>query len=78
VPIYEFACGRCGESFEELTSAGETPRCPKCSGSDVRRVFSTVSPTPRLGLRGGDARRSEAKRMARRERDAERRGRGER
>ena len=73
MPIYEFACDRCGAAFEELTGAGETPRCPECSSPDVRRLYSTVSRTPRLGLRGADARRSDARRRAERERAAERR-----
>jgi putative FmdB family regulatory protein len=73
VPIYEFECERCGARFDELTTAGERPACPKCSAPDVRRIFSTVARTPRLGLRGADARRSEAKRRAERERSAERR-----
>jgi putative FmdB family regulatory protein len=73
MPIYEFECGACGERFEELTSADATPNCPRCSGTDVTRLISLVSPTPKIGLRGGDARRSEAKRRDRRERERERR-----
>jgi putative FmdB family regulatory protein len=73
VPIYEFSCRRCGERFEELVRAGETPACPSCSAADVERLLSGGVATLRIGLRGGDARRSEAKRRAQRERAAERR-----
>jgi putative FmdB family regulatory protein len=75
MPIYEFACPRCGARFEELARADEAPRCPDCGGADVERLISLVAPTPKFGLRGGDARRSEARRYDRRERDRER-GRG--
>ena len=74
MPIYEFKCARCGARFEELTKVGETPHCPDCTSPDVERLFSNVS-TLRIGLRGGDARRSEAQRRVKRERAAERRAR---
>jgi putative FmdB family regulatory protein len=73
VPIYEFDCLSCGAVFEELTKAEATPECPSCGGIDVDRRISLVAPTPRIGLRGGDARRSEARRRDSRERAAERR-----
>jgi putative FmdB family regulatory protein len=75
MPIYEFDCAGCGERFEELVGVGETPRCPRCGGGDVRRRISLVAPPPKIGLRGGDARRSEAQRYDRRERDRERKSR---
>lgn len=76
MPIYEFECTTCNERFEELTSADATPPCPACGGSEVRRMISLVAPTPKIGLRGRDARRSEAKRYDRRERKRERKQRG--
>jgi putative FmdB family regulatory protein len=72
MPIYEFSCAGCGERFEELTKMGETATCPACGGADVEQLISAVS-TLRIGLRGGDARRSEAKRRERRERAVEKR-----
>jgi putative FmdB family regulatory protein len=75
MPIYEFRCGGCGEQFEELVAIDATPPCPRCGGH-AERLISLVSPPPKIGLRGGDARRSEAKRRARREQAAERRARG--
>jgi putative FmdB family regulatory protein len=71
MPIYEFACGACGEHFEELTRADATPRCPACGATEAERLISLVAPRPKIGLRGNDARRSEAKRKERRERAAE-------
>ena len=77
MPIFEFSCLGCGERFEELVRAGERPPCPRCGGADAERLYSPVSPPARIGLRGREARRSDATRRAReelrRERAAERR-----
>lgn len=74
VPIYEFACGDCGERFEELCGAGELPACPRCGGSGATRVLSGVSPPGRLPrgakVKSSDSRRSERE-AARGERIAE-------
>ena len=71
VPIYEFSCTSCGERFEELTAIDATPPCPRCGAPDAKRLISQYAHL-RIGLRGGDARRSEARRRDRREREAER------
>ena len=73
VPIYDFACDACGARFEELVRAGELPACPECGAAEPRRLLSPVAPSPRIGLRGGDARRSDAQRRAREERGREER-----
>jgi putative FmdB family regulatory protein len=74
VPIYEFECTGCGERFEELVKADEMPACPSCGEREVERRLSGQFAHLRIGLRGADARRSEAKRRDRRERARERRG----
>lgn len=72
MPIYEFTCGACGARFEELVKPGETPQCQSCGSADsVERQISLVAPTPKIGLRGRDARRSEAQRYDKRERARE-------
>ncbi|HEX8645582.1 MAG TPA: zinc ribbon domain-containing protein [Thermoleophilaceae bacterium] len=73
MPIYEFSCDACGTAFEELTRADELPPCPSCGAPEPRRVLSQVAPTPRIGLRGAEARRSDATRRAREERKREER-----
>jgi putative FmdB family regulatory protein len=43
MPIFEFTCERCGESFEELVrSANDTSKviCPKCSSNQVEKKVS--------------------------------------
>ena len=66
MPIYEFECEDCGERFEELVAADASASCPAC-GADGRRLFSGQVATLKMGLRGGDARRSDATRKAREE-----------
>ena len=73
MPIYDFACESCGTVFEELTRMGELPPCPNCGAPEPRRLLSQVAPTPRIGLRGAEARRSDATRKAREERKREQR-----
>jgi putative FmdB family regulatory protein len=73
MPIYDFRCESCGAEFEELVPAGELPPCPSCGAPEPRRLLSQVAPTPRIGLRGAEARRSDATRKAREERKREER-----
>jgi len=40
MPIYEYACDKCGEEFEKLVHAGQKVSCPKCGNEDVRKKFS--------------------------------------
>lgn len=73
MPIYDFRCDSCGTEFEELVRATETPPCPSCGAADPRRLLSQVSPPQRIGLRGMEAKRSDATRGAREERKREER-----
>lgn len=46
MPIFEFTCERCGESFEELVRSGnDTSKviCPKCSSNQVKKKISLFS-----------------------------------
>ncbi len=45
MPIYEYACEECGESFEELYLPGaakQPPVCPRCGAAQVRRKVSAA------------------------------------
>jgi putative FmdB family regulatory protein len=39
VPVYDFACGSCGNRFERLVSSwrSPSPECPACAGPTRRR-----------------------------------------
>jgi len=43
MPIYEYRCADCGKKFEVLVLRAETEssiRCPKCSGTNMKRLIS--------------------------------------
>lgn len=44
MPIYEYKCGKCNESFSVVMSLTERDRkkvrCPKCKSLKVRPVYS--------------------------------------
>jgi putative FmdB family regulatory protein len=46
MPLYEYRCTACGETFEILASLAardEKAVCPACSGHQVTRVFSPIT-----------------------------------
>jgi putative FmdB family regulatory protein len=40
MPIYEYACRKCGAEFERLVRKGTTPTCSSCGSEDLDRRFS--------------------------------------
>lgn len=46
MPIYEFNCLDCGQTFEHLVmgAGNEGPCCPHCSGTELVRVLSPSAP----------------------------------
>ena len=51
MPIYEYACGKCGHEFEVEQRITEDPvkTCPKCRARKVKRLISQTS----FVLKGG-------------------------
>ena len=44
MPIYEFRCHDCGESFEELVGLSvESIPCPKCGSDHTGKLVSLIS-----------------------------------
>lgn len=43
MPIYEFHCEKCEHEFEILTRSGETPECPECHSTELRKKWSTFT-----------------------------------
>lgn len=58
VPIFEFECKDCCQTFERIMSATECeqapPSCPQCGGTHVERLLSAFSAC-RPTSDGGDA-----------------------
>ncbi len=55
MPIYEFECRSCGETFEEFVfraKDAEKVSCPKCKKEQAKRVLSATSSFG-LGAGGG-------------------------
>lgn len=40
MPIYEYQCRACPETFELLIRGEMTPKCPKCESEDLERLIS--------------------------------------
>jgi putative FmdB family regulatory protein len=74
MPLYDFRCRACGESFEARVPHSQTPPCPLC-GAETERLLSVFAGPFTVGLRGYAARRSNAARAAREELRRERRAR---
>ncbi len=58
MPIYEFACGNCGATFEKLCrlSDAAAPACPKCGSSETTKKFSEcVARSGGSGAKGGES-----------------------
>ncbi|MBI4604231.1 MAG: zinc ribbon domain-containing protein [Planctomycetes bacterium] len=52
MPIYEFACARCGATFEELLPSSrrdEPQKCPSCGARAHRGVTACAAPAPTKG-----------------------------
>ena len=46
MPLYEYRCTACGETFEIIASLAERDEkavCPTCGGHDTVRVFSPIT-----------------------------------
>jgi putative FmdB family regulatory protein len=44
LPIYEYRCGACERTFEELVrSSSEEIACPACASREVKRLLSVFS-----------------------------------
>jgi putative FmdB family regulatory protein len=57
MPLYEYECGRCAKTFEELVSNGAAPpACPACAQRDeVARIpFARLMVTKKEDLRPPD------------------------
>jgi len=40
MPLYEYACKKCGHEFEALVFSGEEAACPECESRTLERRLS--------------------------------------
>ena len=41
MPIFEYACRKCGHEFETLVRPGsDAPSCPSCHGTELEKLLS--------------------------------------
>lgn len=73
MPLYDFRCHSCDNTFEARTAVDELPACPACGATNTERQLSGFAGPFTVGLRGAAARRSNAQRSAREEQRRERR-----
>lgn len=68
MPIYEYACGGCGEQFELLVRAGDVPLCPSCGGADLERQLSAFGVKTAAGSKAALARAKQDQKKANKDR----------
>jgi putative FmdB family regulatory protein len=44
MPIYDYRCSDCGNTFETLVKKDTVPACPKCKSSHLEKLLSIPSP----------------------------------
>ena len=56
MPLFEYQCKTCGHRFEVLVVGSRKPACPRCSGEELEKQFSTFGlGGPGRGFGGGFA-----------------------
>jgi putative FmdB family regulatory protein len=57
MPLYEYLCYKCGNSFEKLRRIADDDRelrCPACGSEKIERVLSSFSSRGCSGSSSGD------------------------
>jgi len=49
MPIYEFKCKKCDQTFEQLLIGSDKPSCTACNSKDVVRLMSVCGFVSRDG-----------------------------
>lgn len=62
MPLYDYQCRDCAQTFELLVRSSVTPACPKCGGQHLEKLLSCPAPP---GQSAGQVKR--ARRQAARE-----------
>lgn len=55
MPLYEYSCTACGETFEALVRGSERPSCPKCQSADLKQLLSVTAAPSGSGASSGES-----------------------
>ncbi len=58
MPIFEYACRKCGHEFETLVRSDSVPGCPGCSSTELEKklsVFATAGAAANARVRSTNA-----------------------
>jgi putative FmdB family regulatory protein len=55
MPVYEYACRKCGHEFEELVFGDEKPACPNCKAKTPQKKFSVFGTQAEASSSAADA-----------------------
>jgi putative FmdB family regulatory protein len=61
MPMYDYRCSACGQSFELLVRSSTVPTCPHCSSTALERQLSLTSPQGTSGAIMAAGRRAAAR-----------------
>lgn len=61
MPIYDFLCTRCEHPFESLVRGMDTPACPECGSTQVKKLLSAPNAQGRTKAIVASARRQAAR-----------------
>ena len=43
MPLYSYACEKCGAEFELLVQSSDAPTCPSCGGQQLKRLVARIA-----------------------------------
>ena len=43
MPMFEFTCRGCGQTFETLVTGNRQAVCPRCHSSNLEKLYSTFA-----------------------------------
>ena len=44
MPLHDYRCSACGETFELLVRSSTVPACPHCAATQLERLLSLTAP----------------------------------
>lgn len=61
MPLHDYRCSACGETFELLVRSSTVPACPHCAATQLERLLSLTAPQGKSRAIIGRARQQAAR-----------------